>query len=308
MARECKWQFVWAILPFLCVSNCLYAQFTEAHNYDNTPVGTNQIEVAYAYARANASVDTSLIVTGASFDLHQGTITYTRYFGLLQHLFWVQGSVPFAGLSGSIRGTKIQGSIIGTGDSSYTISGLLKGGPALRIEDFSNYKPTTTIGVSLAIGAPTGTYNPNKLLNLGSDRWSFRPEISISYPFGQDQKWQCDLYGQAYFFTDNTSYHGRQILRQDPLPGIEGHLSYSFTDSLWVSFDGLYSFRGETVLNGESQNNPQDNFTLGGEANFSINSRNSLVFQFSRAIVHQNGPNFTGVAVKYTYTWGRGYK
>jgi len=288
--------------------DCLYAQFTQAHNYDNTPVGTNQIEVAYAYAHANASVDTSLIVTGAKFDLHQGSITYTRYFALFDHQLWVQGTVPFAGLTGSVSGTKIQGSVIGTGDSSYTISALLKGGPALSLAQLSNYKPRTIVGMSLAISAPTGTYSPDKLLNLGSDRWSFKPEIAISRPFGPDQKWQCDLYGQAYFFTDNTSYRGRQILRQDPLPGIEEHLSYSFTDNLWVSLDGLYSFRGETVLNGTKQNDSQSNFILGSEANLSLGSRNSLVLQFSRAIIHQNGPDSTGVAVKYTYTWGRDYK
>src|SRR5262249_35151749 len=201
---------------------------TEAHNYDNTPVGTNQIELAYAYARSNSSIDTSVIVTGARFDLHQGTVTFTRYFGLVNHLVWAQASLPLAGLSGSISGTKVEGSVAGTGDSSYTISALLKGGPALSVEELSNYKPTTILGVSLTISAPTGTYNANKLLNLGSDRWSFKPEIAISHPFGPDQRWQCDLYGHAYFFTANRSYHRRQVLRQDPLPAIEGHISYSF--------------------------------------------------------------------------------
>ena len=305
----CKWGlFVCAALAMFCAPGRVYAQFTEAHHYDNTPVGTNQIELAYAYARANASIDASLIVAGAKFNLNQGSVAYTRYFGFLHHLVWVDASVPLAGLGGSIGGTNIHGSIAGAGDSSYSIAALLKGGPALNVQEFSNFKPTTTIGLSLTISAPTGSYDANKLLNLGSDRWSFKPELAISHPFGPDKKWQADLYGYAYFFTDNTSFRGVQILRQEPLPGLEGHLSYSFLDSLWASVDGLYSFRGETVVNGIYQNNTQRNFTLGTEANVSVNSRNSLVFQFAKAVVHQNGPNYTGFAVKYTYTWGRGYK
>jgi len=149
------------------------------------------------------------------------------------------------------------------------------------VAQFENYRPTTSLGVSFTMTAPTGLYRPNKILNLGSDRWSFRPEIALSHPFGPDQKWQFDAYGNVYFYTDNTSYHGREILRQHPVPGVEGHLSYSFSDSLWASLDTRCSFRGVTFVNGIDQNNAQQNFILGSEISVSINSRNSLLFEFN---------------------------
>lgn len=296
--------FALAILHF---PDQLYAQFAEAHHYDNAPVGVNQLELAYAYAHSDASIDTSLVVAGAGFNLNQGTFTYTRYFGFLQRAAWVEASVPLADLSGSISGTSVHGSTTGSGDSSYAVTALLKGGPALSADQFEDYRPTTTVGMSLSISAPTGQYNSNKLLNLGSDRWSFKPEIAVSHPFGSEQKWQCDVYAHAYFFTDNTSYKGREILRQEPLPGLEGHVSYFFVHNAWASIDTLYSFRGATVINGVHQNDAQKNFTLGSEVNVSLNPRNSLVFQFAKALVHQNGPAFTGFAVKYSYSWGKGY-
>jgi hypothetical protein len=284
------------------------AQFTDAHTYDNTPVGINQLELGYAYVHANASIDTSLVIAGAKFNLNQGTIDYTRYFGLLHRLTWVEAGIPIAGLGGSITDTNIRGSTSGAGDSSYALAMLLKGGPALSVAQFETYKPTTTLGVSLTITAPTGLYHPNKILNLGSDRWSFKPEIALSHPFGAEQKWQIDAYFNGYFYTDNTSYHATTILRQQPLPGFEGHISYAFNDSLWVSLDTRYSFRGTTLVNGVDQNNPQQNFILGSEMNVSINSRNSLLFEFAKALVHQNGPALVGFSVKYDYTWGRGYR
>jgi len=185
---------------------------------------------------------------------------------------------------------------------------LLKGGPALSVEQFENYKPTTTLGVSFTLTAPSGQYNAGKVLNLGSNRWLFKPEIALSQPFGPEQKWQVDAYANAYFYTDNTSYRRREILHQQPLPGFEGHLSYSFNDSVWVSLDTRYSFRATTFVNGIDQNNGQQNFILGSEMNVSINTRNSLLFEFAKALVHQNGPALTGFAVKYDYTWGRGYR
>lgn len=108
-------------------------------------------------------------------------------------------------------------------------------------------------------------------------------------------------------FTDNTSYHGREILRQQPLPGLEGHVSYFLVDNIWASIDALYSFRGGTDVNGVNQNNAQKNFALGTDVNVSLNPQNSLVFQFAKALVHQNGPAITGFAVKYSYSWGKGY-
>jgi hypothetical protein len=84
------------VLAVLCAPDRVYAQFTDPRTFDNTPVGLNQLEVVYAYAHANASIDTSLIVTGAKLNLNQGTIGYTRYFGLVRRLFWVKASLPLA--------------------------------------------------------------------------------------------------------------------------------------------------------------------------------------------------------------------
>jgi len=294
--------FALAILHF---PNLAYAQFRDARTYENTPVGTNQLELGYAYLHANASIDTSLIISGAKVKLHQGTITYTRYFGFLHRLMWVEAGLPVAGLGGSVSGTNIQGSATGVGDSSYAVATLLKGGPALNEAQFEGYKPTATLGVSLTITAPTGLYQANKILNLGSDRWSFKPEISWSHPFGPEQKWKFDAYGNVYCYTDNIAYHGREILRQQPLPGLEGHLSYSFNDRLWASLDTRYSFRGTTIVNGVSQNNAQQNFILGSEMNISLSPRNSLLFEFAKALVHNNGPALVGFSVKYDYTWAK---
>jgi len=286
----------------------LFAQFTDPRTYDNTPIGVNQLELAYTYAHSNASIDTSIIVAGAKFNLNQGAITYTRLFSFFGRVAWVDASVPLAGLDGSITGTNIQGATNGAGDSSYEFAMLLKGGPALSVKKFGSYKPTTTIGVSLTVTAPTGLYRSEKILNLGSDRWSFKPEFAVSHPFGPKQKWEIDGYANAYFYTDNTSYHGVEVLRQQPLPGLEAHLSYSFTSSVWASLDARYSFRGDTFVNGVNQNDGQQNFALGSEVNVSVNPRNSLVFEFAKALVHQNGSAYTGIAVKYIYSWGRGYK
>jgi hypothetical protein len=284
------------------------AQFNDPRTYQNTPVGINQLELAYAYVRSNTSIDTSFIVSGAKFNLNQGLIDYTRYFALLHRMAWVEASVPIANLGGAITGTNITGSTTGTGDSGYTAAMLLKGGPALSPEQFAKAETTTSIGLSLSTTAPTGQYDPSKLLNLGSDRWSFKPELAISKPFGPEQRWVFDAYANTYLYTDNTSYRGAQILRQQALPGLEGHISYTFNNTMWASLDTRYSFRGDTTVTGVDQDNSQQNFIVGSEFVVSPNSRNSFTFEFAKAAVHKNGPALTGFTMKYDYIWGKNYR
>jgi hypothetical protein len=293
----------------LVVLHCeVYAQFTDPRNYENSPVGINELELSYAYAHSNTSIDPSIVIGGARLNLNQGTIGYTRYFGFFHRMGWIESAVPIAGLNGSISGTNLTKAITGAGDSSYGAAMLLKGGPALSVEEFTNYRPTTTVGVSLTVTAPTGLYSSDKILNLGADRWSFDPEIAVSYPFGAQQKWALDAYANSAFYTDNTSYRGSQILRQEALPGLEGHMSYSFLDSVVSSLDARYSFRGDTYVNRVDQNSAQKNFILGSEVIVSLNARNTLTLTVAKALVHQNGPAITGFSVKYDYYWGKGYK
>src|SRR5271165_4482657 len=124
-----RWLFFGLTLAVLRFPGQLSAQFTDPRTYDNTPVGVNQLELAYSYAHANTSIDTSLIVTGAALNLNQGIIYYSRYFSFVHSLAWVQASIPLAGLNGSVSGLNLHGSTTGAGDSSYELAMLLKGGP-----------------------------------------------------------------------------------------------------------------------------------------------------------------------------------
>jgi len=284
----------------------LLAQFTDPRTYTQAPVGLNQLELDYVYAHSDASIDTSLVVVGAHFDVQQAVLSYTHNFSVLDHLAWAKAVVPFAYLSGHVAGTGITRSVSGAGDASVELGALLKGGKARSAADLESYDPETTLGVSLAVSAPTGEYNADRLLNLGSNRWSFKPELGLAHPFGPEQRGELDLYVNIYFFTDNTQYRGVEVLRQEPLPGLEGHLSYSFTPNLWASLDARYCFRGDTVLDGVNQDDGQHNLTAGTEVSWSPSAHHTLTLVVVGALVHQNSPAYTGAALKYVYSWGPG--
>jgi hypothetical protein len=99
------------------------------------------------------------------------------------------------------------------------------------------------IGVSLKVVAPTGQYDPTKLINVGNNRWALKPEIGYSQRWGH---WVVDAYGAAWFYTTNPEFFshnqyfpGTQTQSENPVGVFEGHLSYDFKPRLWVPLDGI---------------------------------------------------------------------
>ena len=98
--------------------------------------------------------------------------------------------------------------------------------------------------MSLQVSAPPGQYDDNKLLNLGSNRLSFRPEPGISKAWAP---WTFEVAPSVTFFSDNTDFIGGKTLSQSPIYCRAGHAIYAFRSG------------GRTALNGVKSDNEQVN-------------------------------------------------
>ena len=113
------------------------------------------------------------------------------------------------------------------------------GAPAVNVEEFVKSTPQSVLGVSLTITAPTGQFSSDKLINIGTNRWSFKPEIGLSYIL--TEQWYIDLYAGAWFFTNNNSFYpGNSVRTQDPLIAFQTHIRYNFSPLTWAAFDFTY--------------------------------------------------------------------
>ena len=124
---------------------------------------------------------------------------------------------------------------------------LLYGGPALSLDEFRDYKPDIIIGTSLEVTAPLGQYDSDKLLNIGTNRWSFKPEVGISKTLGP---LTLELATGVRFYTDNNDFLDGKTLQVSPLYSVQGHLIYSFTPGIWAGFDALYYTGGRPTIDG----------------------------------------------------------
>ena len=135
-----------------------------------------------------------------------------------------------------LNGQPREREMTGLADPRFRVSVNLFGAPALSAKEFANYKQDLIAGVSLQVSAPLGQYDDTKLLNLGGNRWSFRPEFGISKALGP---WTFELAPSVIFFTDNTDFYGGNTFSQAPIYAVQGHILYNFQSGVWIALDGL---------------------------------------------------------------------
>ena len=192
----------------------------------------------------------------------------------------------------------------GLGDPRFRVSVNLFGAPALSAKEFASYQQDLIVGVSLQVSAPLGQYDDSKLLNLGNNRWSFKPELGISKAWGP---WTFEVAPSVTFFSDNTDFFGGNTFAQAPIYAVQAHLLYTFQSGVWMALDGIYFAGGHTALNGVKSDNEQRNTRAGFTLALPIDRQNSLKLSASTGVSTRTGSEFSAVAIAWQYRWGGGY-
>jgi hypothetical protein len=184
----------------------------------------------------------------------------------------------------------------------------IKGGPAMSVREFQSWQQKLILGVSLKVVAPTGQYDPTKLVNNGSNRWAFKPEFGYSERWGH---WVVDAYAGVWFFTPNPEFWSRNSFfpgvrsqTQEPVGSTEFHLSYDIRQRLWASLDGNFWFGGRTTVNGiQNVNTYQKNSRIGATVSVPISKHQSLKISYNNGAYVLYGGNYQSISVAWQYFW-----
>ena len=281
------------------------AQQMEPRSYANAPIGLNFAVAGYQYSWGDVLADPSLPIKNADAKVNALVLGYSRVLD-----FWGQSgtlaiAVPYAQLSanGEVEGEARSVTRTGFGDLGLRWSVNLLGAPALSLEQFRDYQQDSIVGVSLAVTAPTGQYDNTKLVNIGTNRWTFRPEVGVSKALGS---WILEADAAVTFYTDNNEFLGSNVRHQDPLYALQAHVIYTFNPKLWGALDGTYYFGGRTSVNGTLNDDLQSNTRWGATLAQSVDIHNSIKLYFSSGVVARTGTDFTTVGIAWQYRWGAG--
>ncbi len=281
------------------------AQDLEPRAFWPAPIGLNFVVVGYGHSYGNVLLDPALPITDGEAKLHSTFAAYVRTIGLFGLSGKVDASVPFV-VHGKWRGT-VDGvadstTRTGFGDPAFRLSVNFVGAPAMRLPEFAKRKRGTVVGASLQVAAPLGRYEPERLINLGSNRWTFKPRIGISQPVG---RWILEAHGTGWFFTDNPDANGA-TLAQDPMWALDAHFARLFGKGFWASVDLGYIRGGRTTRDGVQSKARQESARLGATLAIPVASRHSLKLAYFSGVYAQLGSDFDNVLVVWQYRWGGG--
>jgi hypothetical protein len=284
-----------------CLS-AVEAQELEPRAYSPAPIGVNFLLLAGSHSTGEVLTDPSVPIQDVEAKLNAGIAGYGRTFGILGHQASAVLAVPYiwGDISGEVFEEARSVTRSGLGDLKLRLAVNLIGGEAMTPKDFMRRTPKTTLGASLSISAPTGQYDPDKLINIGTNRWAFKPEIGLTIPHGP---WMFDMFAGVWLFSDNPDFFGGVHRKQEPMPTLQGHVSYTFRPSLWLALDSTYYFGGETSANGVDAGDRKENSRIGLTLSVPAGKKQSIKFNYSRGATARLGSNFSTFGIGWQYTW-----
>jgi Putative MetA-pathway of phenol degradation len=293
------------ILFFLMslIINRLLAQEIEPRSYAVVPTGLHAMALSYTFSSGNVITEGSSPIQNLNVTNNVFNLGYVRTYTLFNRLARLAVSVPFGFLNGSAKfqGIDTSGSRTGFYDGRIKFGVNLFGSPALAPQDFQKFQEQTVFGTSLVISVPIGQYYPSKLINLGSNRWGFKPELGLSHREG---RLFYEIYSGVWFYTTNTDFFKSYVQQENSLFTFQAHVDYTFKHGKYLALNGGYADGGETSLNGMEQHDEDQNWRIG--ATFSspvFNKHQSVKIMVNTGIATKAGQNYTALTIVYQYSW-----
>ena len=284
----------------------VWAQDLSPRAYVITPLHSNAVVLTYSFYSGGIQLDGAAPITNATGRYHVSVLSYYHSFGLLGRSANVNASFPYAvgNFQANVAGVQQQIYRSGLLDLAARVSVNLRGGPSMPIQEMRKWKQKTLLGVSLKVVAPTGQYDPTKLVNWSANRWAFKPEFGYSR---RRRNLLLDGYAGVWFYTANPRFYSPPIpvrQTQEPIGSFEGHLSYDLKPRLWFSLDGNFWFGGVTSLTGIA--NPatrQTGSRIGATASIPLSKTQSVKVSYNDGAYIRFGGNYQSVSLAWQYSW-----
>jgi hypothetical protein len=292
------------VILFLSEFSNIHCQDLEPRAYSNIPVRMNFLLAGYAYSSGGVLFDPAVPLENANIKIHGTVLAYARTFGIAGMSGKIDMVMPYVWLSGSAEnnGMPVYRDVSGLGDPRFRISLNFIGAPPLSMAEFKDYRQNLVVGASIQVFVPLGQYDAAKLVNIGTNRFSFKPELGISKKFGPVF---LELAAGVTFYTVNYDFFNGKTRSQAPIGSIQGHVGYGFKRGIWAALDGTYYWGGKTTLEGVEGNDLQKNSRLGFTFAVPLNMHNTLKFHISTGVSTRTGSDFDAVGLVWQYRWGK---
>jgi hypothetical protein len=291
-----------AIFMSFLVTTISSGQELQPRAYLPAPIGLGFMTISYTRNSGGLLFDPSLPVEDASVTAGVPTLAIGEALGVFGRSAQVLAVLPYvvADVSGKLGGIEQSRHRSGLADSTFRFAINLYGARAMRVQDFVKYRPKTIIGVSMTANAPTGQYDPNVLINIGANRWAFKPELGISRFVGN---WAFEGALGVWLFTKNPDFYRGTVRRQDPLGSAQAHVVRLLPHRMWVAVDATFYTGGRTTVGDTIKADYIGNTRLGATLGIAVARRQLLKFSYFSGTTTRFGADIRSVSIAYQVFW-----
>lgn len=298
-------QIIRLLLPLLLLvaAGSVQGQELEPRSFSQTPVGMNFGVLALGYAEGGVLFDSATTledVTGEITSLAAGYLRTLNIFGASAKASAVI-PVMWGDWEGLYQGEYATASRRGFGDPLFELSVNFIGAPAMKMSELRTYQQKWVVGASLKFSAPLGQYYPDKLINLGANRWAFRPRIGASYKSGP---WSFEAMGSVWLFTKNDDFFGGNELEQEPQWALQFNAVYQWPSRVWVGAGIGLARGGQARTNGIESDSYKKNTRWAALVAVPIGRRNSVKVIYIDGLSTRIGADFNQISLAWNYRWG----
>ena len=294
------------LLLLSCVAGCLSAQELQPRAYIPAPDGLNYFGISYSNNAGGLLFDPSLPVTDAHVNANIVTLAFGQTLGLLGRTVQILMVFPYAvaNLNGNLSESGEQYLYrSGLGDATFRYAMNIHGAPAMDVKEFSRYHQKTIVGASITVTAPMSQYDPRRLINIGTNRWAFKPELGVSRALG---KWTLEGAAGLWLYTANHQYYGSNSLTQLPLGSLQVHVVRNLPRRSWLAFDGTFYTGARSQINGRDQANYQGNTRFGATFGIALNRRQAIKISYFEGALTRVGTDIRSLGISYNVIWQTG--
>jgi len=295
-----------ALALALLAPACVLAQSMEPRAYSNAPVGLNFLIAGYAYSKGDVGFDAAAPLENGHVRVHSLPLAYVRMLDVLGNSGSIALLLPFASLSGSATlngSTEVSREISGMADPGVRFAVNFHGAPAMSAAQFAAYRQDLIVGASVSVTGPFGQYDPERLVNLGSNRWSVKPELGLSQALGL---WTIELAAGATWYSRNDEFFQGNTLEQDPIYSAQLHVTRQFGRGIWGAASATYYEGGRTTLNGVARNDRQAGTRFGLTFALPVTRQQSVKLFAQSGLYARTGTDFDTIGLAWQYRWGEG--
>jgi hypothetical protein len=280
-----------------------HAQDMEPRAYSNAPIGMSFLVAGVGYMNGSVLTDPAVALENAEIEAQLAFVAYAHVLDVWGRSGKVDIVLPAACLSGSaeFQGDPVSRDVCGAADPMVRVSYNIFGAPSLSLPEFASYAQDLILGASVRVGMPFGQYDPDRLVNIGTNRWSFKPEIGVAKAL---DPLILEFAAGVALFTDNDDFFGGKKRQQDPIYSVRAHGIYRFRSGIWAALDATGYRGGRSTVNGVQGNDLQENVRFGATLALPVGRSHSVKCYATTGAVTRIGGDFDTVNLAWQYRWG----